>query len=98
RKSLAAQRDAITTLLERVTAARLSFEEAADRDVVAFEHLVATQRAIKQQPAADEEETRQRLNSAYVQAAEVPLTLAREALAFMRDAEQGLAFASRFTV
>jgi formiminotetrahydrofolate cyclodeaminase len=97
RKSLAARRDEIAALLDRVEAARRSFEDAADQDVAAFEHLVTTQREIKQLPESDQSDARPRLNAAYVRAADVPLDLARQALTFMRDAELGLKFASRFT-
>ena len=96
RKSLVSRRDEIATLLERVTVARRSFESAADQDIAAFEHLVATQRALKLLPETEQSTSRERLVTAYVQAADVPLGLARQALEFMRDAERGLEFATRF--
>lgn len=97
RKSLASRRAEIVEILESVAAARRSFESAPDRDIAAFEHLVQTQREIKRLPAGEQEAARERLNSAYLQAAGVPLGLAREALELMRLAERGLPFASRFT-
>ena len=98
RKSFAARRDEIAELLDRVAAARRSFEDAADQDIAAFEHLVSTQRGLKQLPETEQTAPRERLVGAYVQAADVPLGLARQALEFMRDAERGLEFATRFIV
>jgi methenyltetrahydrofolate cyclohydrolase len=96
RKSLTHRRNEIAELLDRVAAARRSFEDAADQDIAAFEHLVATQRAIKQLPETEQTASREQLSNAYVQAADVPLGLARQALEFMRDVERGLEFATRF--
>jgi formiminotetrahydrofolate cyclodeaminase len=98
RKSLASRRDEIAQLLEDVASARRTFEGAADDDMTAFEELVAVQRSVKQLPESDSIEAGQRLNAAYVRAASVPLSLARQALGLMRNAEAGLEFASRFTV
>jgi formiminotetrahydrofolate cyclodeaminase len=98
RKSLAPRRDEIAALLDRVTDARRTFEGSADEDRTAFEELVAVQRSVKQLPDPTSAEAKQRLNDAYVRAASVPLSLARQALDLMRNAEAGLQFASRFTV
>jgi formiminotetrahydrofolate cyclodeaminase len=98
RKSLASKRDEIAELLEHVAAARRTFEGAADQDMAAFEELVAVQRSVKQLPEPDSAEATLQLNAAYVRAASVPLSLAKQALELMRNAEAGLEFASRFTV
>jgi len=98
RKSLADRRDEIAQLLENVASARRTFEGSADEDKAAFEELVAVQRSVKQLPEAEATDAEQLLNSAYVRAASVPLSLARAALELMRNAEAGLEFASRFTV
>ncbi|HEX3721261.1 MAG TPA: cyclodeaminase/cyclohydrolase family protein [Nitrolancea sp.] len=98
RKSLANRRDEIAALLDAVESARRSFEDAADQDVAAFKQLVETQREVKQLPETDSAQTKQRLVTAYVRASDVPMSLAQQALEFMRNAERGLEFASRFTV
>lgn len=98
RKSLAARRGEIAALLGEVEAARRSFEDAADQDVAAFNQLVEVQREVKQLPEIDRDGARDRLTTAYVRASDVPMNLARQALEFMRDAERGLEFASRFTI
>ncbi len=98
RKSLADQREQIEKLLNGVVNHRVSFENAADRDIAAFTELVNTQREMKLLRKEAPAEADTRLQSAYVHAAEVPLALSREAIEFMEEVQSSLDFASRFTV
>ncbi|MGA7669999.1 MAG: cyclodeaminase/cyclohydrolase family protein [Nitrolancea sp.] len=98
RKSLASSRPQIQSLLDSIHAHRVSFEEAADRDVAAFTQLVETQRSARDLKETNPKAAHMVLQAAYVQAAQAPLDVSRDALAFMHDVEQGLEFASRFTI
>lgn len=98
RKSLASRADEVTELLNQIIAHRTSFEGSADRDIAAFSELVDTQRAVKPLRDQDPDEAHRRLQAAYVHAANIPLGLAREATEFMSRVEDGLQYASHFTI
>ncbi len=98
RKTLAPRREEIEGLLGAVVAHRVSFERAPDRDIAAFTQLVETQRLAKQVREHDPAAADRSLQTAYVQAAQVPLDLSSEALDFLRIVERALEVASRFTI
>ena len=98
KKSLAADRPRIESLLNAIASHRSSFEDAADRDVAAFSQLVDAQRSAKELRETQPEAAHVALQHAYVHAANVPLEFAEEGLAFMHEVEAGLEFASRFTI
>ena len=98
KKSLEPQRPQIQSLLESIQAHRISFEDAADRDVRAFSQLVSTQRSAREIRDSDPAAAQKLLQSSYVQAAMTPFEISTEALEFIRDVESGLPFASRFTI
>jgi formiminotetrahydrofolate cyclodeaminase len=98
RKSLADRREEVVALLSAVEDHRSFFDGAADRDIAAFTALVDAQRDAKRMRETDPMHSEILLQNAYVRAAEVPLQLSREALAFIMVVEQGLQFASRFTI
>ena len=98
RKSLADRKEQIEKLLNDVVAHRISFENAADRDIAAFTELVNTQREAKKLRDEDPAAADASLRSAYVHAAQVPLALSREAIEFMEEVQSSLGFASRFTI
>lgn len=98
RKSFAERKAEIEALLSDVIRHRAFFESALDRDIAAFAALVDTQRQAKILQPDDPDRAAELLQGAYVHAAEAPLELSRRALDFMHDVEQGLEYASRFTV
>lgn len=98
RKSLASRRDEVETLLDAVESHRASFEGAAERDIAAFTRLVDTQREAKRKREQHPEAAKMELQRAYVHAAQAPLSLAREALDFIKEVEQAVELASRFTI
>ncbi len=98
RKALASRKAEIERLLGLVSRHRELFEHAADRDMQAFAALVDVQRRAKQVRETDPLQSQAMLDDAYVQAAEVPLELSREGLAFLTEVEQALEFATKFTI
>ena len=82
--------DATEELVERATALRQSLEDGVKKDAEAYDQVVAVYRL----PRGTEEEQRQRqaaIEEALIQAAEVPLNTARDAVAVLDLAAQAAA-------